>query len=107
MKLAELIIAVREEKLDKNQLEDYRNQLSNLFAQMMMECAELEKEEALFMHDHEIKMIDATPTKLSVAERKVMWKATTAGQRLIQLKRYALAIKEMLNSLKSRLYNFY
>lgn len=102
MTLFELIIAVKEKHLSKDQLEDYRDQMSGLFAQMQLEMADLEKAEALFMdawigEDH----------KASVAQKKIAWKATEKGQRLIVLKRYCLATKELLNSLKSRLYSIY
>lgn len=99
MKLIELIKSVVEQNLSKDQLEDYRNQMSSLFSQMMLEMAELEKSEALFMN--------TKTTEESVAQKKIEWKATEKGQRLIVLKRYALALKEMLNSLKSRLYSIY
>lgn len=97
MKLEELIVAVREEKLSKDELEAYRTQLSDLYAQMQLEMAGLEKSEALFMNGQEG----------TVASKKVSWKATDSGQRLIVLKRYCLATKELLNSLKSRLYSIY
>jgi hypothetical protein len=97
MKLSELILAVKEKNLDKDQLESYRDQMSHLFADMQIEAAELEKEEALFMDGEEG----------TVASKKVAWKATPSGQRLIVLKRYMLATKELLNSLKSRLYSIY
>lgn len=99
MKLQDLIIAVKEQNLTKDQLEGYRDQLSGLFAEMQIECAELEKKEALFMNT---KTVDD-----SVAEIKIRWKASAEGQRLITLKRYCLATKELLNSLKSRLYSIY
>jgi hypothetical protein len=99
MTLLELIEAVRDKTLDKDQLENYRDELSNLFAKMMFETADLEKEEAIFMGNKD--------SEVSVAQRKIEWKATEKGQRLIVLKRYALATKEMLNSLKSRLYSIY
>lgn len=99
MKLFEIIKSVKEENLSQNQLEAFRDELSHLFAQIQIETADLEKEEALFMADN--------LESISVAERKVRWKATKSGQRLIELKRYALATKEILQSLKSRLYNFY
>lgn len=97
MTLQELIVSVNEKTLSKDQLEDYRTQLSDLFAKMQLEMADLEKAEALFM-----EKTDAT-----VARAKVLWKATKEGQRLIVLKRYGLATKELLNSLKSRLYSIY
>lgn len=100
MKLIELIQKVKEQNLDKGQLEDYHSQLSSLFAEMMLECAELEKAEAMYLS------ITHTTEKDSVALRKICWKATEKGQRLIVLKRYGLATKELLNSLKSRIYTF-
>ncbi len=100
MTLPELIVSVKEKNLSKEQLEDYRDQMSHLFAQMQIEMAELEKVEALCMADPNSK-------DKSVAERKVLWKSQKEGQRLITLKRYCLATKELLNSLKSRLYSVY
>ena len=97
MTLQALIEAVKDEKLDKYQLEDYRNQMSELYAKMQLEIADLEKLEARYPMEN----------FKSAVERKNNWKATPAGQRLIELKRYCLATKEMLNSLKSRLYSIY
>lgn len=99
MKLQELITQVKEQNLTKEQIEKYRDQMSNLFAEIQLEMAELEKEEALFMYGK-------TDTQ-SVASRKIEWKSEKSGQRLILLKRYTLALKELLNSLKSRLYSLY
>lgn len=96
MTLESLINAVKEQTLSREQLEGYRDQMSQLFAQMMLEMADIEKEEALFMNGKD--------DRESVASRKIQWKATEKGQRLIVLKRYCLATKEMLNSLKSRIY---
>lgn len=98
MTLLELITKVKDETLSKEDLEKYRDQLSNLFSSMQIEMAELEKSEALFMGKSEL---DGS----SVAQRKIYFKATPTGQRLITLKRYALATKEMINSLKSRIYD--
>ena len=42
--LSELIISVKEHNLSKDQLENYRDQLSNLYAEMNIEMADLEKE---------------------------------------------------------------
>lgn len=97
MKLQDLINQIKEENLPKERLEAYRDQLSGLFAQMQMEMAELEKMEARYPMEN----------FKSAVERKNSWKATPSGQRLIELKRYCLATKEMLNSLKSRLYSIY
>jgi hypothetical protein len=94
MTLSELIIAVNEKNLSKEQLEAYADQITNLYATMLLETAELEKEEALFMANAD--------KDESVAKGKVMWKATPSGQSLIVLKRYLVATKELINSLKSR-----
>lgn len=96
MKLLELIQAVKEHKLPQEQLEAYHDQMSVIFAEMQIEMADLEKKEAIFM--------DGLPDKVSVAQWKIKWKATEMGQRLIVLKRYSLATKEMLTSLKTRTY---
>ncbi len=102
MKLQDLITKVKERGLSKDELEQYRDDLSGLFAQMQLEMSEIEKEQALYMD-----ATNASSKQDSVAQRKVRWNATAKGQRLIEIKRYALATKEMLNSLKSRLYSIY
>jgi hypothetical protein len=105
MKLLDLIQAVKEKDLDREQLEDYHSQISSLFAQMQLEMADLEKEEALFMGDYTRPLTsNGKDSRMSVAQAKVEWKVTQSGQRLIVLKRYQLACKELLNSLKSRIY---
>lgn len=96
MTLKDLIVSVKEKNLSKEQLEGYADQLSALFAQMCLEVAELEKQEAMTMND----LID----DMSVAQKKIFWKATKEGQRLIELKRYLLATKELINSTKSRVF---
>lgn len=97
--LTTLFKAVRETDLVKTQLEDYRNQMAGLLSEMQMECANLEKEEAIYMNG---KDVDET-----AINRKITWKATPYGQRLIVLKRYISATKTMMTSLRDRLYNFY
>lgn len=99
MTLTELIVAVKEKNLSKDDLEKYRDAMSHLFADMQIEMAELEKEEALFL--------EVMGEEKSAVSKKINWKATPSGQRLIVLKRYCLATKELLNSLKSRLYSIY
>ena len=99
--LKDLITAVKEKNLSKEQLENYRDEMSHVYAEMQMELAELEKKEALFMD------VIQTQKDISVASLKVKWKGTHDGRRIIELKRYCLATKELLNSLKSRLYSIY
>lgn len=97
MTLKDLILKVKDESLSREDLEKYRDQLSNLFSEIQMEIADLEKEEALFLNS---KGQDE-----SVASVKIRWKASESGQRLIVLKRYALACKEMISSCKNRIYD--
>lgn len=99
MKLEDLIVAVKEQNLTKDQLEAYSTSLTDVYTAMQMEMANLEKEEALFMNGKN--------DEDSAISRKIQWKATTSGQRLIVLKRYERATKELLNSLKRRLYSIY
>lgn len=99
MTLKELIISIKENNLSKDQLEHYQQEMSYLYADLMLEMAELEKQEAIYMASKEKEQ--------SVAEMKVYWKGSKEGQRLIVLKRYSSATKTLLNSLKSRLYSIY
>lgn len=94
MQLRDLIASVKDRSLSKEQLESYRDQMSMLFAEIQLEMADLEKLEAMFPTEN-------YPTAVA---RKNAWKQTTEGQRLIVLKRYSIALKELLNSLKSRIY---
>lgn len=96
MQLLEVINIVKDDKLTKEQLEQYFDMVSALSAQMLMEMSELEKEEALFM--------DAKNKEESVANRKVSWKGTQSGQRLIVLKRYNEATRILLRSIKNKIY---
>ena len=98
MRLEELILKVKEQNLTKTDLEGYCDQLASLLAQMFLEMSQLEKEEALFMNGKEINQ--------SAISRKISWKATKSGLRLIELKRYANATKTMIDSVKRRLYVF-
>lgn len=99
MNLSEAIKSVREENLTKSQLENYHSQMSLLLAEMQIEASELEKDEAMFLVEREASE--------SVISRKVSWKATQGGQRLIVLKRYISAVKTLLGSIKNRLYLIY
>lgn len=95
--LQSLIEAVREQSLDRQTLEKYRDEMLQFFNLLHLECAELEKKEALFMNDM---------TDESVARRKIMWKSSKEGQRLIEIKHYILSVNKLLDSLKNRIYSF-
>lgn len=95
MTLPELLTLIKDEKLSRPELEQYADKLAELFAEIMLEIADLEKKEALFM---------AREIEKSVAQRKIEWKVTEEGQRLITLKKYALACSKIISSVKSRVY---
>ena len=100
MKLIELLNAVKDQKLDKEELEKYRDSLASLFAEMQIEIADLEKLEAkYFIANREDKKSD-----ISI---KREWRVTEEGQRLIVLNRYVKAVSKVIDSLKSRLYSLY
>jgi len=96
--LTQLIEKVKEENLDKNQLEELHTQIVYLDNLMRMEIAPIEKDEAKFMDGD---------MDISVAQRKVTWKATTSGQRQIELNHYLKITPKLLQSIKTRLYSIY
>lgn len=98
MKLRDLILAVQDHKLSKEALEAYRDDISNLFAQMQFELADVKKAKALYFIEFPQKTDKAT-------ERQ--WQVTEKGLREIELNHYAKATEEILRSLKSRLYTLY
>lgn len=100
MTLLSLFQAVKEQHLSKDQLEQYRDQLSSLYADMQVETADLEKEEAIFF----FQRTNPETTDISI---KRAWKVTERGQRLILLNRYLKATSKILESLKGRLYSIY
>jgi hypothetical protein len=98
MTILELIRKVKEQNLSKDQLEDYRDQMSSLFAEMQIELAEVRKTKALYFVEKKIKTDKET-------ERN--WQITKEGLREIELSHYSKALEKLLSSLKSRLYNVY
>ena len=100
MTLLELFQAVKEKTLTKNELESSHSELSHLFADMSVEMAEIEKQEALFFYEK-------TKPDVSDISIKREWRATEKGQRQILLKRYLGATSKILSSIKSRMFEFY
>lgn len=103
--LSELFEKVKEKNLTKTTLEEYRDDLTNLYAQMMFELAELEKTEALYF----MALKNASPTDKDISDVAIkrLWRATPQGQRLIELNRYHKATEKILSSLKSRIFAQY
>lgn len=99
MKLQELIVAIKDDKLTKDQLEGYHSELCNLKSQLYLELAELKKEKALFMVKRD--------AGVSIAARKEEWDATQRGQRKFEIESYISSTKALTDSIKSRLYSIY
>ena len=98
MKLIELFKAVKERNLTKDQLEEYRDDLSSLYAEMQLELAEIRKLKALYFIEKRAKTDRET-------ERN--WQGSEKGLREIELAHYLKGTEKILSSLKSRLYNVY
>lgn len=96
MQLRELLEKVDDRTLQKDDLEQYRDQLSKLYALMSLELADVEKEKALFIDGYEAD---------SDIQKKRKWQVTHKGLREIELKNYMKGIVVVLSSLKARLYN--
>lgn len=98
MKLRDLLEAVKEKHLSKDQLEEYRDDLANLFAEMQFELADIRKAKAMHVFTSEAG---------SMAAKEAEWAASPNGQREIELSHYCKGTEKILSSLKSRLYNVY
>lgn len=98
MKILEIQKEIKEERLGKDRLEELHTMLSAYLSELCLYRATLEKEEAVFMG----KKLDHD----SVAQMKVYWKASSSGQKLIGVKGEIEAVKPLISSVKSRLYNF-
>lgn len=100
MKLTEVIQKLKV-VTNKDELEELHTLLSTYLSELQTYKATLEKEEALFMGDYLIGL------NKSVAQRKVEWKASSSGQKLIGVKGEVEAVKPLINSVKSKLYTIY
>lgn len=93
----ELVELIKDEKLPKEMLEEYRDKIAQVAGDMQLQLADYLKKEALFM--------GAKKDGQSIADRKVEWKVTPDGQRLIELKNYLTTAKILLKSLQNRVYS--
>ena len=97
MTLLELLEAVRDETLSREQVEDYRDKLIHVHTKMQWELADIEKEEARFIY--------SKPQEIPDVKHKREWKSTEKGQRQIELNRFLKAVVKEIDSLKSRIYS--
>lgn len=101
-KLQQLIEAVKEEGLTKDQLEQYHTEITYLDNLMRMEIAPIEKDEALYFAGRKNQF----PEESDVSIKRI-WKASEKGQRQIELNHYLRVTPKLLQSLKTRLYSQY
>lgn len=95
-KLLELFEKVKEEHLDRHQLEMYRDEIAHVMSGLQLELGGVKKKKAQFMGTS----LDKKQTEL---DRE--WEATEAGLREIELKALIRATSPILSSLRDRIFN--
>lgn len=97
--LRELLEAVKDKKLSKEQIENYHADLIHLFSMVMLERADLLKKEAFYFMD--LKRANPEESDQSIKRK---WRVEKAGQRLIELDSYKSVLPKEIESLKTRIY---
>jgi len=100
--LKEVIEAVKEDSLSKNELEAYHTAVTNLAIEMEQHMANIEKLSALYYEDN--KLDEANNIVRTDVAIKRMWAVTPFGQKEIQFKRDLKVTGLLLRSLKTKLY---
>lgn len=100
MTLRELLKAVEDKKLTKEQVEDYFAELTHLYSKVCLELAELKKKEALFFAEKMEQNPDDSDARI-----KRLFRVTPERLRIIELDAYKLIIPRELSSLKNRIYS--
>lgn len=95
MTIKDLILKIKEGGLQREQLEEYYDSLTVLYAEMNVRFGEITKEEALWLADCKEK------TKTG-ADR--LWQVTTLGQEQITLKYNIRALEKLVASVRHRIY---
>lgn len=98
--IKKLLEEVKEKFLDKDKLESYHSALSNIYAEIQFEIADIKKLRAKFYFERGGKDVSDVSIKRS-------WEITEDGLKLIELEASVKAISKILSSLRSRLYNVY
>jgi hypothetical protein len=93
--LNDIIKGIKEEHLGKEQLENYSSMLDVLSAEMEIELANVEKQEAMFIANCGEKTRAGAITK---------WDSSELGQKEIELKRNLRAVSKLASSVKTRIY---
>lgn len=96
MNLRETLAAVKDKNLNKQQIEEYYDDLTHVYSAVCLELAELKKLEAFYFLDHKQETDIAT---------KRAWRVTKEGQRMLELEAYKTVIPKEIASLKNRIYS--
>jgi len=100
MNLTEIFKGIREDKLNRSDLEMYEQKLAGIYSDYMLEIGSLKKERALYFLERQRPEI----TDISIRR---LWDASQNGQRLIELEANVKAVARMSSSIKSRIYQSY
>jgi len=95
MNLSDTLKAVKDERLNLEQLENYHIALTHFKTDLALEISKLKKARALFLMNSEEK---------TAIGKKMAWEVSEGGQRLIELEGYMIAVPSELSSLRSRIY---
>ena len=98
--LKELLTAVKDKNLSKEQIDSYRYELIHLFSAVCIERADLKKKEAFYFMDTMEK--DGSESDVSIKRK---WRITPEGQRLLDLEAYKTLLPKEIDSLRSRIYS--
>lgn len=93
--LADTLLAVRDEKLELEMCEKYRDTLIHLKTDLQNEIADHKKRRALWLMASEITGVEA---------KKLAYDATEDGQRLIELVGMVRGLPDEIDGLQSRIY---
>ena len=97
--LKTLLEAVKDEKLSKEQIEQYHAELIHLFSAVMLERSDLLKKEAFYFM--ELKRANPDESDQSIKRK---WRVEPAGQRLLELDAYKMILPKEIESCKTRIY---
>lgn len=99
MTITELIKAIKEENLSKQQIGHYYDQMAILYFEMQDRLADIEKEEALYFSTHK-------ENKVSDISIQRSFNVTESGLEGIKLHRNIKGVEKLLSSLKRRSMEF-
>ena len=105
MTLAELIEKVKLPNQTKSDLEELRDSMAHLYSLYQLETARIKKAKALFWA--KMKPTTYEGKRITNTEVDNLWDCSEQGQREIQLKYESIALKELLSSIKHKLYSVY